>query len=152
MMDQQRQKILVPQLGVQMPRVGTKTEVKIPIPSPRPKMTLIIKEEEDQIEQLKILVKKIETRINNLQIQAIVNSEENVDDEEISTIGKSVMTKERGNKLSDDMIKTLLNRLAKNITTYQHKYLAEKQLQIINMKENQRILREIREERKYCKK
>jgi len=84
--------------------------------------------------------------------RAVVPEEPEGEEEEISTTGGNRITKERGQRLSEEEIRILLNRIAKNITTYQQKYAnGEREEQIRNMRETQGILREIQEERRRVK-
>jgi len=84
--------------------------------------------------------------------RAVVPEEPEGEEEEISTTGGNRITKERGQRLSEEEIRILLNRIAKNITTYQQKYTnGEREEQIRNMRETQGILREIQEERRRVK-
>lgn len=84
--------------------------------------------------------------------RAVVPEEPEEEEEEISTTGGNRITKERGQRLSEEEIRILLNRIAKNITTYQQKYAnGEREEQIRNMRETQGILREIQEERRRVK-
>ena len=84
--------------------------------------------------------------------RAVVPEEPEEEEEEISTTGGNRITKERGQRLSEEEIRILLNRIAKNITTYQQKYTnGEREEQIRNMRETQQILREIQEERRRVK-
>ena len=83
---------------------------------------------------------------------AVVEPEREEEEEEISTIGGNRITKERGERLREEEIRILLNRIAKNITTYQQKYTkGEREEQIRNMRETQGILREIQEGRRRVK-
>ena len=84
--------------------------------------------------------------------RVVVPEEPEEAEEEISTIGGNRITKERGQRLSEEEIRILLNRIAKNITTYQQKYTnGKKEEQIRNMRETQGILREIQEGRRRVK-
>ena len=84
--------------------------------------------------------------------RVVVPEEPEEEEEEISTIGGNRITKERGQRLTEEEIRILLNRITKNITTYQQKYTkGEREEQIRNMRETQGILREIQEERRRVK-
>ena len=84
--------------------------------------------------------------------RVVVPEEPEEEEEEISTIGRNRITKERGQRLTEEEIRILLNRITKNITTYQQKYTnGEREEQIRNMRETQGILREIQEERRRVK-
>ena len=72
--------------------------------------------------------------------RAVVPEEPEGEEEEISTTGGNRITKERGQRLSEEEIRILLNRIAKNITTYQQKYTnGEREEQIRNMRETQNL-------------
>lgn len=95
---------------------------------------------------------RVHRELEEIRKAVVPVAEEREEEEEISTTGGKVVTKERGERLSEEEIKILLNRIGKNMTTYQQKYKGgEREEQIRRMRETQRILREIQEEKRKVK-
>lgn len=112
-------------------------------------ITGMLRQHENDIRVLMRTTQELQQGIE--EIRRAVVPEETVEEEEVSTTGGRI-TKERGQRLSEEETRILLNRIAKNITTYQQKYTnGEKEEQIRNMRETQGILREIQEERRRVK-
>lgn len=111
----------------------------------------MMRQHENNIGTLTNEIRALAREIEEIRI-AVVPEEQEEEEEEISTIGGNIVTKERGQRLTEEEIRILLNRIGKNITTYQQKYVrGEKGEEIRRMRETQRILREIQEERRKVK-
>lgn len=94
-------------------------------------------------------------KIEELQGKIIEGTKTGKGEEEISmtayTTGYVIITEEMLNRLSEEEMRKMQNRLAKNITTYQQKNPVEKGEQIRKMRENQRIIRGEQEVRRKAK-
>ena len=123
-------------------------ELEIKIESQGNRMETIVemlRQQENKVSELSETVDEIRRSL----IRETEEEEEEEEEEEISTVGGNIISKEKVRKLKDEEIRILLNRIGKNITTYEKK--GEKEAELVKMKDTQKKLREIQEEKRRIK-